>query len=58
MMVTPNRNNDDTGQSILSFLKAIKINSRKIVTEGVAVIQFRGYKRICKETQQTLPGRV
>ena len=36
MMVTPNRRDDDTGQSILNFLKAIKRNCRKIVIEGVA----------------------
>ena len=49
MIVTPNRRDDDTGQSILNFLKAIKRNCRKIVIEGVAVIKFRGYKRICKD---------
>ena len=49
MMVTPNKRDDDTGQSILNFLKAIKRNCRKIVIEGVAVIKFRGYQRICKD---------
>ena len=49
MMVTPDRRDDDTGQSILNFLKVIKRNCRKIVMEGVTVIKFRGYKRICKD---------
>ena len=52
MMVTPNRRDHDTGQSILNFLKAIKRNCRKIVIEGVAVIKFRGYKRICKDNSR------
>ena len=30
-MLTPNRRDDDTGQRILNFLKAIKGNSSKIV---------------------------
>ena len=38
MMVTPDRRNDDTGQGVLNFLKAIKRDGRKIVIEGVAVI--------------------
>ena len=38
MMVTPNRRDDDTGQSILNFLKAIKRNCRKIVIERAAVL--------------------
>ena len=49
MIMTPNKRDDDTGQSILNFLKAMKRNCRKIVIEGVAVIKFRGYKRICKD---------
>ena len=38
MMVTPNRRDDDTNQSILNFLKAIKRNCRKIVIERAAVL--------------------
>ena len=38
MMVTLNRRDDDTGQSILNSLKAIKRNCRKIVIEKAAVI--------------------
>ena len=52
MMVTPTRRDDDTGQSILNFLKAIKRNCRKIVMKGVAVIKFRGYKKICSDNSR------
>ena len=46
MMVTPNRRDDDAGQSIFNFLKAIKRNCRKIVIKGVAVIKFMGMYRL------------
>ena len=48
MMVTPNRRDDDAGESILNSLKAIRRYCRQIVMEGAAVIKLRGYKRICK----------
>ena len=38
IMVTPNRRDHDTGQSILNFLKAIKRNCKKIVIKRVTVI--------------------
>ena len=40
MMVTSNRRDDDTSQSILNFLKFIKRDCRKVVVKGIAVIKF------------------
>ena len=38
-MVTSNRRDDDTGQSILNFLEPIKGNSRKILIIGIREVQ-------------------
>jgi len=40
MMVASNRRDDDTGQSILNFLKLIKRDCREVIVKGIAVIKF------------------